>query len=139
MLTTENKALICRLFAIFNQRDSTPLSTLLAPTFVAHEPDTLIQGVAGVTMVRLAFPDVQYAIEGDIIASEDKVVTRWTASGRHQGEVFGIAPTGKRITWTGITIWRIEAGKVVEAWVSRDMLGILQQLGAVPAHAAAHQ
>src|SRR5919202_2839175 len=67
MLTTENKALICRLFAIFNQRDSTPLSTLLAPTFVAHEPDTLIQGVAGVTMVRLAFPDVQYAIEGDII------------------------------------------------------------------------
>ena len=139
MLTTENVALVRRLFAIFNQRDSTPLSSVLAPTFVAHEPDNLIQGVAGVTMLRLAFPDVQYAIEGDIVASEDKVVTRWTASGLHQGEVFGIAPMGKTIIWTGITIWRIEAGKVVEAWVSRDTLGILQQLGAVPSLGASRR
>ena len=82
-------------------------------------------------MLRQALPDVQYTVEGDIIAAEDKVVTRWAASGLHQGEVFTLAPTGKRITWTGITIWRIEAGKIVEAWVSRDTLGILQQLGAI--------
>jgi len=128
---TENAALVQRLFAIFNQSDATPLSHVLATTFVSHEPDTLIHGVDGVAMLRQAFPDVQYTVEGDIITAEDKVVTRWSASGLHQGEVFTLAPTGKRITWTGITIWRIESGKIVETWVSRDTFGILQQLGAI--------
>jgi predicted ester cyclase len=139
MSTVSNATLVRHLFAIFNQCDATPLSEVLAPTFVFHEPDTLIQGVAGVSMLRQAFPDVRYAIDGDIIVSADTVVTRWTASGHHQGAVFGIPPTGKRITWTGITIWRIDAGKVVEAWVSRDMLGLLQQVGAVPALGASQR
>ncbi len=132
MSTHENKALVRRLFAIFNKQDSTTLGDVLAPNFVTHEPNDLIQGVAGVTLLRQALPDVYYTIEGDILAEADKVVTRWQATGIHRGELFGAAPSGKQITWTGITIWRVAGGKIVEAWVNRDTLGILQQLHAIP-------
>ena len=67
------------------------------------------------------------------MAEGDKVVTRWTATGTHQGEFFGVAPTGKRIEMTGINIERFdEGGKLVEEWPEYNLLGALRQLGAVP-------
>src|SRR3954464_6377588 len=75
-----------------------------------------------------AFPDFRSVIE-DQIAEGDKVVTRWRASGTHQGEFRGIAPTGNKITVTGIGIFRFsEDGKVVESWDSMDQLGMMQPL-----------
>jgi steroid delta-isomerase-like uncharacterized protein len=115
---------------------------LIAPGYVGHDP-ALPEPVSGpdgvkaaVTGYRTAFPDLRLAIETQI--SEGAfVVTRWTATGTHQGELFGIAATGKQATVTGISIDRVADGKIAEAWTSWDTLGLLQQLGAVPAPASA--
>jgi steroid delta-isomerase-like uncharacterized protein len=80
---------------------------------------------------RAAFPDLEVTVE-DVIAEGDLVAVRWTARGTHQGDLFGIAPTGKQATVTGITIDRFSGGKVAESWTNWDTLGLLQQLGAVP-------
>jgi predicted ester cyclase len=82
-------------------------------------------------MFRSAFPDLRIIIE-DQVAEGDKVVTRWRGSGTHQGDLFGIAPTGNRVSLVGITINRIEGGKVAEEWQIFDALGMMQQLGAIP-------
>ena len=95
-------------------------------------PDGLKQFVQ---IYRGAFPDVRITIN-DQIAEGDKVVTRWTATGTHKGQLMGIAPTNKHATVTGVDIDRYQDGKVVEAWASYDMFGMLQQLGVVPALAA---
>jgi len=81
-----------------------------------------------VTVFRAAFPDIHFTIE-DLITEDDKVVTCWTASGSHQGEFLGIEPTGKEIQLGGIYIYRIASGKIVEVWVSLDLLGPVLQLG----------
>jgi predicted ester cyclase len=81
---------------------------------------------------REAFPDLKLTVE-EIVAEGDVVALRWTARGTHKGDLFGIAPTGKEATVTGITIDKYSGGKVVESWTNWDTLGLLQQLGAVPA------
>jgi len=82
---------------------------------------------------RQAVPDLTYTVE-DQLAEGDKVVTRYTASGTHQGEFFGVAPTGKRIEMSGIQIDRFdeENGKMVEEWPEYDLLGAMRQMGAMP-------
>ena len=80
---------------------------------------------------RAAFPDLKLTV--DIAIAEGEFVTvRWTARGTHKGDLFGIAPTGKQATVTGITIDRHAGGKIAESWTNWDTLGLLQQLGAVP-------
>ena len=69
----------------------------------------------------------------DHIAEGDKVVTRWTATGTNTGEMMGIRPTGKKATITGITIDRITDGKIVEEGENFDELGMMKQLGVIPA------
>jgi predicted ester cyclase len=73
----------------------------------------------------------------DLIAEGDKVVNRATYSGTHRAEFQGIAATGKRFTIDGINVSRVANGQVVEDWTVLDMLGMLQQLGAMPAPASA--
>jgi steroid delta-isomerase-like uncharacterized protein len=110
---------------------------LFAPTFVAHHPgspdwvghDGLRQVVAS---VRAAFPDFTERVD-DVIASEDKVVTRFTASGTHLGSFRGLAPTGKRFAMAEIGIFRIRDGRIAEKWGLVDRIGMLQQLGILPA------
>lgn len=85
---------------------------------------------------RTAFPDVQMTIE-DQVAEGDRVVTRYSARGTHEGDFAGMPATGKQVTGTGITIDRIEGGKIVESWNQFDQLGLLQQLGGVPEQAPA--
>jgi predicted ester cyclase len=65
-------------------------------------------------------------------AQGDLVVTRWTFRGRHTGEVFGVPATGKPVTMSGVFIDRVEDGKIVEHWDEADVLGLLQQIGALP-------
>ncbi len=84
-----------------------------------------------VALVRAAFPDFHNTIE-DLIAEGDKIAARLTYRGTHRGTLFGIAPTGKQVTYTGIAIFSISDGKIVNGWVSGDTLGLLQQLGAAP-------
>ena len=76
-------------------------------------------------------PDLKYTIE-DIVAEGDKVVVRFTISGTHNGEFMGIAPTGKKFTQAGTSIYLIVGGKIAEVWWLADSLGLLQQLGVLP-------
>lgn len=78
-----------------------------------------------------AFPDFRVTIR-DLISEGDQVAKVWTAEGTHQGEIFGIAPSGRQVKFDGITIYRVAEGKVVECTWSADNLGFLQQLGAIP-------
>ena len=111
------------------------LAEVYAEDIVVHEPDEDVRGVEGlkqfVTMIRSAIPDLHITLEDDI-AEGDKVVSRWSAQGTHQGELMGIAPTGNQMMITGITIHRIEEGKIVEEWENWDALGLMQQIGAIP-------
>jgi predicted ester cyclase len=83
-------------------------------------------------MYLTAFPDLHFTVE-DIIAEGDKVVTRLTCRGTQQGAFMGIPPTGKQATVTAIDINRFAGGKSVEHWLNMDTLGLLQQLGVIPA------
>jgi predicted ester cyclase len=78
--------------------------------------------------------DSRFTID-DMVAEGDKVVTRWTSMGTHSGVFMGVAATGKPLTLNGIRIDRIADGKIVEMWAQLDLLGLLQQLGAMPAPA----
>ncbi|HZS02331.1 MAG TPA: ester cyclase [Chloroflexota bacterium] len=132
-----NKELIRRLVADgWGKGDQATVDALLAPTFVDHAAELGggASDAAGfkeqVREFRAAFPDGKTQID-DLIAEGDKVVLRWTDGGTHRGPFMGVAPTGKRVTLTGIDIYRIADGKIVEYWCSEDVLGLLEQLGAV--------
>jgi steroid delta-isomerase-like uncharacterized protein len=92
-------------------------------------PKGLIEAARG---YRDAFPDLRMTADQSI-AEGDYVATRWTGRGTHKGELFGIPATGKEATVTGISIDRWADGKIVESWTNWDTLGLLQQIGAVPA------
>ena len=134
MSAEENKALARRAWE--NMDDPDIIDEVYAPDVVWHEPDQDIQGTEQakqfIAMYKTAFPDLNATVE-DVIAEGDKVVTRWTIRGTHQGEIeeFG-PPTGRQIESKGITISRIEGGKIVEDWDSYDNLSVMQQLGLVP-------
>ena len=143
-MSDQNKALSRRSFEeIWNQGNLAVINELVAPNATFHDPSVpggKFIGPEGLTqfvqIYRGAFPDVQITVN-DQVAEGDKVVTRWTATGTHRGQLMGIAPTGKHATVTGVDIDRYEAGKVVEAWASYDMHGMLEQLGVVPSLAPA--
>jgi len=137
MSTTENSALVRRFITeIFNQGNLEVAEEILAPDYMHHDPTTgqFGSGIEGfkqmISLYRQAF-DLHIVLE-DQIAAEDKVVDRWTGHGTHQGEFMGMAPTGRKITATGISIHRIEDGKIAETWNNYDALGIFQQLGTIP-------
>ena len=75
---------------------------------------------------------MRFAID-DVIEQRDRVVIRWTAKGTHDGELNGLAPTGRSVTVTGISIQRITGNRVAESWTNWDTLGLMQQIGAAPA------
>ena len=110
---------------------------IIAADFVGYDPalPEPIRGPAGVkeavTGYRTAFPDLRITIEAQI-SEGDLVSTRWKATGTHQGELFGVAATGKQATVTGTSLTRVSGGKIAEDWTNWDTLGLLQQLGAVP-------
>ena len=122
----------------FGQGKPQLVDDLLDPDFVRYDPYIEAGEVRGVETVkenivwfRNVFPDLTCTIE-DQLAEGDKVVTRWTVRGTHQGEFFGVPATGERIEMRGIQIDRFEEGKLVEERAEFDLLGALQQLGAVP-------
>ena len=85
-----------------------------------------------VMMFRTAFPDWVETVE-DVIAGGGKVVIRVTGRGTQEGEFQGIPPTGARVTATGVGVGRIQDGRIAEAWAAYDALGLMRQLGAIPA------
>lgn len=136
-MSQDNKALVRRsIEEIYNQGNLAAVDQYAASDFVIHAPSGDIHGTAGarqyVAMLRGAFPDFHITIE-DQVADGDRVVTRWTAEGTHLGEFQSILPTGRHWEMTGIDIDRVVNGKVVECWTNTDDLGLMQQLGVIPA------
>jgi steroid delta-isomerase-like uncharacterized protein len=126
------KAIVTRYIQIWNDGNLGPLEEVFAPDFRNHssgEDKTALKQAIEAT--RLAFPDLHVSVDDQIVEG-DKVVTRWTAHGKHQGIHYGVAATGKKMKNTGIGIDRIVDGKIVESWGSSDELGVFRQLGLVP-------
>jgi steroid delta-isomerase-like uncharacterized protein len=136
-MSEENKALARDSWErTVNQRDLDAMEEIYAPDFVWHEPDQDIrgyeQGRQFASTFFDAFPDINITVE-DAIAEGDQVATRYTIRGTHRGETeeFG-PPTERQMELEGITIHRIEGGKIVEEWERYDNLSVMQQLGLVP-------
>lgn len=138
MSTEEEKAIVRRVNdEVWSRGRLDVIDELIADEFVATvigAPEQ-IRGPQGfrefVVMYRKAFPDLRITID-EQIAEGESVVTRWTATGTHEGELMGMAATGKQATTAGINVNRVAGGKLVEGWGLFDQLGLLQQLGVVP-------
>ena len=140
MSIEDNKTFMRRFYEeVINQKNLAAIDDFVAPTFVNHS--ALQLGMLGggieevkqyVSMILTTFPDLHYTVE-DLLAEGDKIVARITISGTQQGAFMGIPATGKHATISDIEIFRITGGKAVENWVQADFLGLLQQLGVVPA------
>jgi len=139
MSLEENKAIIRRLIEAFNVHNVALLDEFIATDFVderntPYETRGLDSFRKFEAMFIKAFPDYHDTIE-DIISEGDKVWVHLKVTGTHTGEwnFFGItlAPTGKKITYTGVSMWRIADGKVIERKSVRDMLDFLRQLGVI--------
>jgi ketosteroid isomerase-like protein len=142
MTTSGNVSAIRRFWQGFNTHNLDIWDEVCAPAFINHDPGlptpdadlpTIKQTIAG--LLFGAFPDLQ-AVEQDLIAEGDKVATRLLMHGTHQGEFMGIAPTGKPVTFAGVWLAHLSGGQITEQWVYFDALGLLQQVGAVPAPGA---
>lgn len=120
---------------LWNRSNFAVVDELLASDYDGHS-STVIRGpegaIAFIPRLRAAFPDFEFRVL-DQIAEGDKVATRWKLSGTHEGAFQGVPASGKRVEMTGITIFRLANGKVIEGWTNEDVHGMLQQLGAVPA------
>jgi steroid delta-isomerase-like uncharacterized protein len=136
MSTETNKAIVRRYFEqVLNDGRHDLAEEFLVENIELHGSG-LAPGLEVVkqwyTMFAAAFPDGHYAIE-DLVSEEDRVVARITFNGTHQGEMEGIPATGKTVSVPGITIFRMDNGKIAEGWLVNDTLGMMQQLGLMPA------
>jgi predicted ester cyclase len=130
MTPEEHKAIARRFFEeVWNKQNLEAIDDIFAATVLLNgQPVARDAFRQLVTARRAAFPDIHVTVE-DQVAEGDKVSTRRTWQATHQGPYRGVAPTGKRVKWTQISIVRFADGKVVEDWAVGDELGILQQLG----------
>lgn len=127
---------------VWNQRHSAAIERLLAKDAITHglgmDGNDLV-GPEGFLPFHRAFvtsfADLQLTIE-DLLEEDDRVAVRWRATGTLTGDGLGLAPTGRRMTVTGMSVIRVENGQIVEAWNNFDVLGMHQQLGTLPIIAA---
>jgi steroid delta-isomerase-like uncharacterized protein len=132
----ENEALARRWFEDgLNQDDPSVFAEILAEEMIHHGnlfPDRPLEGLEEVTnalfSIPAAFPDIQFTINA-VITEGDLVVVRWTGTGTHLGEFQGIAPTGSSMTYTGMNMFRVECGIIVEGWSEPDTISLLRQIG----------
>ncbi len=136
MSAEENKAIVRRYREIHNSNNLAALDQIVDANIVSHNgvpglPPGLEGGKMVHNMFLSAFPDSQVTTD-DLIAEGDKVVERFTFRGTNKGSFMGTPPTGKQVTSTGMSVFRIANGKIVEHWGENDALGVMQQLGLVP-------
>ena len=138
MSTEANKTSVRRFYdEVFNKKNRAAIDEFIDPNHIDHAaPPGTPGGLAGakqtIGMYLTAFPDLHFTVE-DMIAEGDKLVARLTVRGTQQGAFMGIPPTGKHVTVTAIDISRMAGGKSVEHWIEMDTLGMMQQLGVIPA------
>lgn len=133
-MSEQNKAIAKRIFEAVSRGNLEAFDELVAGSHVYHS-DPHLNGPEGqkqmVTMFRTAFPDLQLTVDAQV-AEGDMVVSRVTARGTHNGDLMGVAPTGKRVTVSSISMMRMAGGKVAEEWELIDEAGMMRQLGVIP-------
>ncbi len=119
-----------------NNNDMSVFDQLIDPSCVHHNFPGSPRGAEDFKklfgMFKTAFPDIRVTLE-DVFADGDKVGTRGRWVGTHKGEFMGVKPTGKSVKVEYIDLWRVKDGKFVDNWVQMDYMGLMQQLGVVPA------
>ena len=134
-MSEENKALARRFLQMFELGEPNMAEEIVSADYYNHDapdPSIGLEGIkTAVTNFKKAFPDAQVKIAFQLTEG-DKVVTRYTWHGTHQGEYFGIPATGKPVNWNVMVAFRIDDGKIREAWINYDLLGVMQQLGVAP-------
>jgi steroid delta-isomerase-like uncharacterized protein len=139
MSAEENKALVRRFYEEIDKGNLDAMDDLVAEDYLDHSPPPFPGFVPGREGLKQAFRLFWDATPGrhqieDQIAEGDKVVTRLTAYGVHEGDLPGIPATRNQMEMTGTVIHRIENGKLAEKWSDKDVLGFLQQVGVIPTH-----
>jgi steroid delta-isomerase-like uncharacterized protein len=141
-MSEQNKAVARKIYDAFNSGDLDSLDDIISQDAVDHDPQNPFGGTPGpegtkqaISMYRAAFPDLRIEVEAQV-AEGDLVVTRWTSTGTHEGDMPSLPASHNKVTVTGMGMDRVENGKIVEGWNNWDTLGMMQQLGAVPAGAA---
>ncbi len=137
MSAEQNIETMNRIVEAINKQDMSTFSELFTSDVVRHDlgGDGLFAKVKGVEkgtnlmpLFYKAMPDLQLAIE-DIFATENRLAVHFAISGTHQGEIFGVAPTGKPIKFNAVNLYRLEDGKVAETWQLLDTATFLRQVG----------
>ncbi len=133
MSAEKNKAVIRRLAEAVNKGNLDVVDEIFASDYVRHDPSALLGDVGReeykqvFTNLRRAFPDAHWTME-DLFADGDTVIGRWTFTGTHKGRFYNIPPSGKKVTYPIIAIYRIADGKIAEDWHIFHTLGLWQQL-----------
>ena len=137
-MSEENKAIVRQQEEeLFTQGNLDAADEVYAPDYVGHDPSNSeeVRGLEAAKRAasdyRQAFPDLRVTVE-DLIAEEYMVAARLRVRGTHLGDLNGIAPTGRRVDFTGIVISRVEGGRIAEDWANFDDLGMMRQLGVIP-------
>jgi steroid delta-isomerase-like uncharacterized protein len=136
MSLDDNIAVVRRHHDLLRHFDEAAADAIWAEEIAFYEPQQVIRGrEAGKRRFRVfreAFPDITATLY-EVVAQDDKVAARYALEGTHRAPFAGVPATGKRVTLTGIAIFRLAEGRIVEGWGCADFLGFLQQLGALPA------
>ena len=140
MSVEQNKALIRRYIEVgWSTGDMSAVSDAIAPDYRRHQPNMAMAVESEkdleqlIGMYRAGVPDLNIRVQHIVAEGDDWVVTRVICTGTHTGELAGIPPTGKTVDFTASDIFRMADGKVVESWHNVDDLGLLQQIGIIPA------
>lgn len=140
MSSDQNKTIVRRLFEEPWKGNLEVVDELTAADYIGHDPALPgpVRGPAGVkefiSTYLVAFPDARITVE-DQLAEGDLVATHWSARGTHEGELMDLEPTGREVTVTGLTMSRLEDGKVVEEFQNWDFAGLMRQVEGAPARA----
>jgi steroid delta-isomerase-like uncharacterized protein len=137
-MTIEANKRVMKQFLVFINTASETLATeLISPDAIFHVPGRPepLRGPSGylalIGMMRGGFPDIQWTLE-ETIAEGEKIAARFTMRGTHQGTFLGIPPTGRKIEVKAMNFYRLSGGQFVEEHGQPDLLGVLQQIGAMP-------
>ena len=138
-MSADNKAVVRRLYQeVWNKRKLEVINELISPSHALQGPTVFGSSIGPeaykhqVLRFLEGYPDLRWTVE-DTIAEKDKVVACWTISGTHEGDFMGVPATNKKVSVGGMTIHQIAGGKIMDSHTNWDALGMMQQLGAVPA------
>lgn len=140
MTHTDAGTLVHRWFGeLFNDAELAVADEILAPDVTYHGPESLSPTAVTtpedikryVEIYRTAFPDLRYSVE-HVFGDEHEVAARWTATGTHRSELFGVDATGELFTTEGLNVFTVEEGRITEVWSQWDTLGMVQELEILP-------